>query len=216
MSKLPETIGERIVHFRHKLGWSQGELLYACGWGKKNEAALKQGRISHYENNHRTPKPEDLETLAKALGTTPEVLTFGKKAVKVDPINLIPVLTIKQIKKTGGNLSKINDKDISSYHVAPLSTVADKNVFALRVDTEAMEPEFLSGDIVVLDTSLKPKRNDYVLVSFGRGDPILSQYCKRAGSVAYFSLNPDIRKHDKKIGKARVYGVVISKSTSYR
>lgn len=217
LNSLPETIGDRIAHYRHRLGISQSQLLYCCGWCKKGEAAIKQGRISHYESGRRTPSNEDIITLAKALGTTPEILTFGGKADNVEPFNLIPVLTLEQLKKTKSNMRSIKPVDITEYHSAPLSGLGANKVFALHVETETMLPEFHPDDIIVIDPDATPRPGDYVMAAFGRGDPVLRQYIKEGRNNMYCTLNEQIPAMIATAdNKPRIYGVVISKSRSYK
>lgn len=217
MSSLPETIGERIIYFRCKLGISQEQLLYYSGWCKKNEAKAKQGRISHYESNRRTPSYEDLATMAKVLGTTPGILTYGGKADDVEPFNLVPVLTLEQLERSKGNIKKIKPDDITEYHSAPLRGLGGTRIFALYVETETMQPEFQPTDIIVIDPDATPKPNDFVMVVFGQDEPILRQYIKEGRKKIYRALDKQIPATTATAkNKPRIFGVVISKSRSYR
>ncbi|EHF02655.1 hypothetical protein HMPREF1008_00300 [Olsenella sp. oral taxon 809 str. F0356] len=58
--------GDKIKHYRKLRGMYQGELAEKVG--------LTEGAIRHYESGARTPKPSQVEDIAKALDVSPLVL----------------------------------------------------------------------------------------------------------------------------------------------
>jgi Zn-dependent peptidase ImmA (M78 family)/transcriptional regulator with XRE-family HTH domain len=64
-------IGEVIETARRAKGWTQEELAERAG--------VTQAALSRYEHDLRTPEPDVLERLAKALGVTPDLLTAGAR-----------------------------------------------------------------------------------------------------------------------------------------
>jgi phage repressor protein C with HTH and peptisase S24 domain len=44
------------------------------------------------------------------------------------------------------------------------SDVRGKNVFALRIKGDSMEPEFVTGDIIIVNPHIEAKPGDYVIV----------------------------------------------------
>lgn len=65
------SIGNRIKVLREERRISQTTLGELCGWDRP------QTRISNYEKDLRTPKPEDALVLAKVLRSTPAYIMFG-------------------------------------------------------------------------------------------------------------------------------------------
>lgn len=58
--------GEKIKHYRKLRGMYQGELAEKVG--------LTEGAIRHYESGARTPKPSQVDDIAKALDVSPLAL----------------------------------------------------------------------------------------------------------------------------------------------
>ena len=48
---------------------------------------MTQANISHIENRKSNPSEEDIEKIAKVLGTTPEELKYGVKEIKIEHYN---------------------------------------------------------------------------------------------------------------------------------
>ena len=67
--------GEKIKHYRKLRGMYQGELAERVG--------LTEGAIRHYESGARTPKPSQVDDIARALGVSPLTLKdFGVGSAK--------------------------------------------------------------------------------------------------------------------------------------
>ncbi|WP_311397042.1 helix-turn-helix domain-containing protein [Lancefieldella parvula] len=67
--------GDKIKHYRKLRGLYQGELAEKVG--------LTEGAIRHYESGARTPKPSQINDIAKALEVSPLALKdFGMENAK--------------------------------------------------------------------------------------------------------------------------------------
>jgi transcriptional regulator with XRE-family HTH domain len=69
-----DTLGDRIAYYRNRSGMSQRALALACGWES-------QSRVGNYESGTREPTLEDINAMARALGTNAVTLAYGEKAV---------------------------------------------------------------------------------------------------------------------------------------
>jgi transcriptional regulator with XRE-family HTH domain len=66
----PETVGDRIVYRRLKVGWTIGQL--------SQESGVPYGVLSTYENNKAEPSCESLRKLCMALRVSAHWLIFGQ------------------------------------------------------------------------------------------------------------------------------------------
>lgn len=77
MVDYPRRIGARIRAAREGFGWTRGELAAKTG--------LLESRIGNYENGLRTPGPQEVVTLARALQERPAYLMGLEDEVALSP-----------------------------------------------------------------------------------------------------------------------------------
>lgn len=85
----------------------------------------------------------------------------------------------------------------------------DKNLYALRVKGDCMEPKLSDGDIIYVDPRAEP-RDGQVVVALLDGEHTLKRF-QRKGGIAY--LVPDNKKYQRikvTTSKAVIRGVVVS------
>lgn len=90
------------------------------------------------------------------------------------------------------------------------------NVFALRVKGDSMEPEFIEGDIIVVNPHIKPNHNDYVIVRNEEGEATLKQLKKYGRIRVLHPLNPKYK--DIELSEKHQYvivGKVVEKKKRY-
>ncbi len=97
------------------------------------------------------------------------------------------------------------------------STYKGKNVIALKVKNNCMEPEFHEGDFIIIDTTREPKQNSFVVVKdLDAQEATFKQYKKHNGKIILHPLNPnhkDIELDHKK--RYEIVGVVVEKIKKY-
>jgi len=150
--------------------------------------------ISQVLRGKRIPKDNILVKLSEALGLDPAVVLkiahyekapesarqflepssrsrAEQKFDNVEPYPLgagrrIPVLGWVQAGKFApsatGDLSPESPDDYI------YSDILGKNLFALKVENDSMEPLFHEGDIIIVNPNIKPKSGDYVIARLNR------------------------------------------------
>ena len=101
-----------------------------------------------------------------------------------------------------------------------LTDAVGEHIFALKVDSNCMEPEFRHGDVVVVDPSAEWKNGDFVVVKLLDKDEATFKQLKVYDSkIILHPLNPsyndiefELKHFDK---KAKVIGRVVRKLKSY-
>jgi SOS-response transcriptional repressor LexA len=97
------------------------------------------------------------------------------------------------------------------------SDVAGANVFALRVKGDSMEPEFVEGDIIIVNPHIAPKPGDFVIVkNEENGEATFKQLKKYGDTLILHPLNPkypDIEITSRH--KIRIIGKVVEKKKKY-
>lgn len=102
--------GEKIRHYRKLRGMYQGELAEKVG--------LTEGAIRHYESGARTPKPSQVDDIAKALGVSPLALKdYGVESAK----DLLALLL-----QLEGDFGIVPSDDGSSFTLDPKAPNAPK------------------------------------------------------------------------------------------
>ncbi len=121
--------------------------------------------ISQWERGETTPKGEHLLNLSKVLGCTPEWLT-GKKGAQESPEDMIKIPFYCDVKAAAGHggiglpsrTFVTLPRSFFKYHY-------EKDLVAICVHGDSMEPVLKDNSIVVIDTNINPLRDGgmYVL-----------------------------------------------------
>jgi len=142
--------------------------------------------ISQILRGLRIPKDDILVRLAKALDLDPGLvlrLAHFEKAPEsarrylvfeaqdsFENISPYPLGTAQRIPILGwvqaGKFSPSESEDLTPENPDDYvySDIKGRNLFALRVENDSMEPIFHPGDIIIVNPNIKPQSGDYVIV----------------------------------------------------
>jgi SOS-response transcriptional repressor LexA len=96
------------------------------------------------------------------------------------------------------------------------SDVKGKNVFALRIKGDSMEPEFREGDVVIVNPHVEAKPGDYVIVKNDAEKATFKQLKKFGDALVLHPLNSKYEDIELKKGvKYRIVGEVVKKEKRY-
>lgn len=95
----------------------------------------------------------------------------------------------------------------------PVTVPVGRHTFALRVTGDSMEPEFVEGEIIIVEPDLDAVHKDFVIAKNG-GDATFKQLWKEAGEWMLKPLNE--RYPIKPLGDSHIIGVVREKTKIYR
>ena len=157
-----EQIGNRITQARKAVGITIKSL-------SERTKTLSPARISNWEQGTRSPGPLEAKLLAQHLNVSASYLlcltdnpqgelvhTSGHSHRFIPVFALCDVPQVKNLLHTGHV-----EKTIAVDGFNP--SIASEGLFALTVEDNSMQPDFNSGDLVVVDTVLSVKPGDYVL-----------------------------------------------------
>ena len=164
------TIGERIRQKRKELKLTQKELA-------RRMKEVSHVAISQWESNTTKPNAENLYELSILFGCDLSWLLKGEgQFSNVASVNLngnmIPIISydmleawditqpLQIIKKVEHIMTDVN---ISAF------------AFAVRVLGDSMEPDFIEGDIVIIDPEVKPTPGEFVLAR-DKNDELFRKY----------------------------------------
>lgn len=188
---IKEKIGQRILEERKAKGLTRKALADLTD-------DLKQSRINNWERGERTPGPEEIKQLAKALEISPAYLMCltDEKLVKRAPglSVLVPLLDHRQACDARKIIDAIRNQE-DGYNVGFISVSSmlvpqlSEYTFALRMADDSMSHEMRVGDVQVVDPSVEPEPGDYVAVKIsGKPDVIICQYKKLSYTSSEFEL----------------------------
>ncbi|HHF7375942.1 MULTISPECIES: helix-turn-helix domain-containing protein [Legionellaceae] len=178
-----EKIGQRIKHERTTKGLTRKALAELT-------ENLNVSRINNYERGERTPGPEEITQLAKALEVSPAFL-MGLSDERDSEFSrnsgigtLIPLLDYKQACDPDFYIQRIKEElhpeKINFVPVGPdIANQIDENAFALQINDNSMEPEFRVNDIVILNPNAKLNPGDYVAAQIGSEEGVVIRKYKQ-------------------------------------
>lgn len=150
---------------------------------------LNISRINNYERGERTPGPEEIKQLAKALEVSPSFLMClsddRQGSFKTPGLGgLIPVLDYKSACEPALAIQKIKEASYSEkFDLVPLSSDVHKrigkNAFALVVKDESMLPEFKFDDILIVDPDTQPHPGDFIIISLENESEVIIRKFKQ-------------------------------------
>ncbi|CZN02348.1 TPA: LexA family protein [Legionella pneumophila] len=219
---IKKEIGKRILEARK----AKGLTLKALG---ELAGGLKQTRLTNWEQGVRTPGPEEIKSLARALDVSPAYLMCLSDEMQFkkaqNPSQLIPLLDYRQARDAESHIEVSRAQDSSGHLV--LISVSDVllpelsgDAFALKMADESMMPEIKVNDILVIDPSISPKPGDFIVVKVQeRQEVIICQYKKLSYASSEFELItlndnwPNIKVTDGL--EIEILGRVVQKIHSY-
>jgi len=101
----------------------------------------------------------------------------------------------------------------SGERMIPVTVPVGRHTFALRVSGDSMEPEFVEGEIIVVEPDLEPLHKDYIVAKNG-GDATFKQLWKEDGEWYLKPLND--RYPIKPLKDSQIIGVIREKTKLYR
>lgn len=99
--------------------------------------------------------------------------------------------------------------------VALLKKTEEKNLFALRVKGDSMEPEFQEGDIIIINPHAEVLPNDFAIFKNGEEEATFKQLKKYAAQWVLHPLNPKHPDIEVKKGEFKIIGRVMKKEKAY-
>lgn len=150
-------IGTKIKSARARAGMSQADLAMKCGW----EGDGQQARISHYENNRRSPSFADLDAIAGAMGLQlVDLIGDNQPATDLNKVPLIDTINVSH------NMPPSADLEALDWIYCP--TKHSTNTFAYRVKDDTMTNQsvgrsYPEGTIIFIDRDVRPKNGDAVV-----------------------------------------------------
>lgn len=194
-----ESTGERIRLRRKALNLTQKSVA--------EKISVSHVAISQWEKEETLPRGENLLRLAEALGCAPAWLVDGDGPVftlQTQVHSGLPVVTREQI---AGWLTEASQMEIAVrvQTERPCSATS----FAVTLWDNALSPQCLRGDLLIIDPELEPLPGDLVLALKGDCDYVVRKYRARGSDsfeLAPFNEDyPLLRSEDQKLA---VKGVV--------
>lgn len=191
------SLGSRIRHVRKANKLTQGRLAALLG--------VTSQAVSQWERDETTPTFDNLAALSAHLGPNIDWL-LGKEGPEAEsPPNrwfvgersgmapLVSSVTAGRWSDVYASHQVTEDTKLFEPHAPPRGSI-----FALVIDGESMEPDFQSGDVIIVDTGVQPMPGDFVVAKLeGTEEATFKKYRQRGtdekGSpvIELAPLNPD-------------------------
>ncbi|MFO2608113.1 XRE family transcriptional regulator [Legionella pneumophila serogroup 1] len=184
---IKKEIGKRILEARK----AKGLTLKALG---ELAGGLKQTRLTNWEQGVRTPGPEEIKSLARALDVSPAYLMCLSDELQFkkakNPSRLIPLLDYQQACEAKSHTASEQSND--SIYIS-ISTILlpeiSADAFAMKVIDGSMLPEIKINDVLVIEPSILPEPGDFVAVKIsGKPEAVICQYKKLSYTSTEFEL----------------------------
>lgn len=180
---------------------------------------VSDAHVIYIEKGQRKATFEKLANIIRALGlSVDEVLSgIGQEARETEVqalrrLSQVPVVSWI----TAGNWSEVCD----AYEPGDggewiESDVPGRNVFALRVIGDSMEPEFHDGEVLTVNPHTEALPGDFIVVKNSEGETTFKQLKRYGTSWVLHPLNPKYEDQVLRRGEFRVIGRVVKKEKRY-
>ena len=206
-----QTIGDRIRNRRKELKLTQKDLSTAL-------KGVSHVAVSQWESNTTKPNAENILDLSTVLQCDISWLLRGEGKSNVVPASIgatkVPLISyvqagtwtgIEDLRETCGNYEYIlTDLDVSD------------DAFALEIKGDSMEPDFIEGDVVIIDPTEHPHAGEFVAAVNGDYEATVKKY-RTLGEIDQFgrehfeliALNPDYPKLSTLKQEIRIIGTMV-------
>lgn len=204
-------IGQNIRLRRKQLKMTQEELAL--------EVNSDAGNLSRIENGKQNITLDKVTEYAKALKCSPSDLLIGKNEQANLPQGFIkiPLLQTNQVKDWNKIKNHLVHISISEWIVCEQEDMNETEVFAYKITDNRMLPEIKVGDLIILNSKIKPVAGDIVIASSEKNarNVVVSKYQQRGFSEdgkELFNLCPVNNDYDvisSWVEKIEIIGIMI-------
>lgn len=168
-------------------------LIYECELSQRDLAdkiLVNESTVSRYLDGTRLPKYEVLKAISDFFDVSIDYL-FGltncRDIIKVhEPIIEVPIL---QSFKAKDNI--LDEKNIESYLTIPKIRFKNSdNLFALKINDDAMRPRLYEGDIVIVQRNEPLNNGDLGVFTIGDNEACIREYLNTGNGWLLNRLNP--------------------------
>lgn len=168
------SLGRRIYALRQERKLTQGQLGKAIG--------VSDVTVGYWERDLNVLGGKSLSKLSQYFGVSETYLLYGKEdhsnvlpavlgAVKVPVINYV---------QAGAWSAKSYARDLEGNIEYILSgSNISQGTFALKIKGKSIEPEFVEGDLILVDPELTPHPGDFVVAKNGEDEATFKKYRAR-------------------------------------
>lgn len=204
------SLGNRIRTLRKDRRLTQKQLGKAVG--------VSDVTVGYWEKDLNTPGGKSLTNLASYLGVSESYLLYGKEDdSNVSPAFVggmrIPIISYVQ----AGNWTTGSEAKSLEGTTEFILTTGNfsRSTFALKIKGKSMEPEFVEGDLIIVDPDLSPMPGDYVVASNGHHEATFKKYRSRGVSTDgnevfdLVPLNDDFATRSSLTEEITIIGVLV-------
>ncbi|EOC1349438.1 helix-turn-helix domain-containing protein [Cronobacter dublinensis] len=204
------TLGTRLKELRKQRKLTQGQLGKALG--------VSDVTVGYWERDLNVPGGKSLTKLAQYLGVSEGFLLYGREdEANVGPAPVaaqqIPIISYVQAGAWSAECDARNLDGTVDYILT--SEFHSRCTFALKVKGKSMEPDFVEGDVIIVDPELRPGPGDYVVAKNGGDEATFKKYRARGVSDSgeeifeLVPLNEDYAVRNSAKEKIHIIGVVV-------
>jgi SOS-response transcriptional repressor LexA len=166
------------------------ELLRERGWTTKvlaEKTGLSESYLTHIKNGTRRWNEDALKKLASAFGTHPVDL-FAQRRTRTDNVETavkmpetanvdLQLKIVPVMNDIPSNPSPYNNqlmqvttgyKDV----FVPVANMSDESMFCLCIENNAMAPNFIKGDYLIVSPETWTRSGDIAAVEYGNENPV--------------------------------------------
>lgn len=161
------SLASRVKNRRIALGLTQTEAAEKAGIKQQSWASIEDGK---------TLKPRNIISMGFVLECDPGWLLTGDNIQPISEVNTrkIPLISYVQ----AGNLAECiptSDCDGSFEYVLTDQDLSC-HAFALRIEGDSMEPDFKTGDVVIVDPEIEPHPGEFIVAANGNQEATFKKY----------------------------------------
>ena len=182
-------------------------------------AGVSEVYVLYIEKSKRNPTFDVLSKIIKALNIRWKDFLIKTGYIQGSSLSVVPMGKLRKIPIISFvNAGKFDYQDIINYcanNECIETDVPGKNIFALEVACDSMEPMFMEGDIIIVDPDKEAAVNDFVVVKNGFNETTLKQLKKYGDSWVLHPLNPKYEDIVGKEGEFQVIGKIVKKEKRF-
>jgi SOS-response transcriptional repressor LexA len=206
-----KSVGEFIREKREEQGLSARQLAEMAG--------VSDAHIIYIETGRRNPTFDKVMNILDSLGVGVEdYLKEARPGVaNIEPARIgghhrVPVISLVLAGKWKEVCDAFEPGDADEWIE---SDVRGRNVFALRVVGDSMEPEFKEGEVVIVSPHVEAVPGDFVIVKNRAGEATFKQLKKYGSRWVLHPLNPKYQDLEVSRGEFKIIGKVVKKEKRY-